>query len=299
MILRAKSKTFLAGEYCVTCGGSAIVLCTPPSFLLEIRKCTESTIRGVRESSPAFAFYRRNFEIFKNLFIKFLDPHHRAGGFGASSAQFAMLYRLKEKLEKISIRNYLSEEYTGQFLKEYHSITKRMNDRSCMRKLDDKNTVTPSGADCLAQLHNCNIYFNSSTNVVERIGDWPFKDIDFIIVRTGQKVPTYRHLCQLSADLIKPYEYDMSRVVEEIKTAWQFANSKHFVRGIEKFSEILLDLDLITPETKEILRWVRNINGVMVAKGCGAMGADTVLIVLEEIAKEAAIKEIEENLVNG
>lgn len=299
MILRAKSKTFLVGEYCVTCGGSAIVLCTFPNFVLRVMK-GYGIIRGIRDSSPAFAFYERYQNVFQYSFVQFIDPHSRTGGFGASSAQFSMLYRLKEKIEK-SFRkeDVLSVGYTARFLNEYHSITQ------CMGKYGYHasripSLITPSGADCLAQLHNCNIYFNSSTNEVERLVYWPFEDLDFVIIKTGQKLPTYKHLCQLSPGFIRNSAVKLSSIVEEVRVAWKKSDSQKFVQEVRNFAHALEDLELVALRTQEILLEVRKLDGVMAAKGCGAMGADTVIIIFEKHKKEEVmigIEEIEKKII--
>lgn len=292
MIFEAKSKTFLVGEYCVTCGGSAIVLCTPPSFLLKVGKSPEM-VKNIKKSSPAFAFYKLYKNVFRGLFINFYDPHRRAGGFGASSAQFAMLYKLREKLKgNIQKDEYLSKEYTAKFLEEYHSITQHM--RTGYRQTSAPNAlIKPSGADCLAQLHNSNIYFNSSTNEVEKLKYWPFNDIDFVIIRTGQKLPTYKHLCELPPDLIKNNLVQLSSIVEEVRHAWKDADSGTFAEGIRNFGRALQDLELVSPRTQQILAEIRKIKGVVSAKGCGAMGADTILVIFEEGSREKVLQELD------
>lgn len=291
MILSAKSKTFLVGEYCVTCGGSAIVLCTSPSFLLKVGKKLEM-IKGIKSSSPAFAFYKLHADVYRGLFINFYDPHCRAGGFGASSAQFAMLYKLKKKIEGNELENEsISNEYIAKFLQEYHSIAQHMKANFRHSSINN-GLIKPSGADCLAQLHNSNIYFNSSTNEVEKLEYWPFTDINFVIIRTGEKLPTYRHLCQLSAGFIEENSPRLSDIVEGVREAWKKQNSDDFVEGVRNFGKSLQDLGLVATKTKKILEEIIKLKEVVAAKGCGAMGADTILVVFEDGAKEKVMREL-------
>lgn len=325
MLIKAKSKTFLAGEYCITVGGSAIVLCTLPFFSLRVEPSNETLLRNIREGSPAFAFYMRNRQLFENLFIKFNDPYRRTGGFGASSAQFALLYALKELLVKDSssikylkglgnenilgimgkkglIRSDL--KYTKNFLEEYHTIipsksyeqekpnkklkfneeiTKKIEFEisSSAKESAQQSSVIPSGADCLAQLHNTHIYFNSSTYTVEKLY-WPFSDISFTIFKTDQKVATYRHLQKLSVDFLKNNCLYLSKIVEKIRVSWKQNDSKEFAQGIENFSDALVNLKLVTTRTQHILSDIKRIDGVVAAKGCGAMGADTIVVIYEK-----------------
>lgn len=295
MIFSAKSKTFLVGEYCVTCGGSAIVLCTPPSFLLKVGDKGPEMLKGIRASSPAFAFYERYRDVFKGLFIKFYDPHIRAGGFGASSAQFSMLYKLKQKIEgKVKPHEYFSKEYTENFLKEYHSITQHLKARNCgYRQNQSDPLIKPSGTDCIAQLHNCNIYFNSSSNNVEKLKYWPFDNIDFVIIRTGQKLPTYRHLCQISHEFIKENSQMLSGIVENVREAWKKKDSQSLVENVAEFGVALKDLGLVTPRTHQMLAEIKKLKGVLAAKGCGAMGADTILIIFDKDSTRRVLKGLE------
>ena len=263
MIIDAKSKTFLVGEYCVTCGGSAIVLCTDPKFRLRVKNSKNTQLRGIKEGSPAFTFYMENRKFFKNLFVKFIDPHKKTGGFGASSAQFATLYKLRSSIIDENNVNI------SKFLDEYRLIAGKGQD------------IKPSGADCLAQFQNNHIYFNSNTNKIEDL-QWNFKDIDFLIFKTGNKVATHEHLRKLSPDFIRANTGYMNQIVERVKKAWVQVDSENFVNNIMDFSALLNDLGFVCDKTEKLVSKILKIKGILAAKGCGAMASDTIIIIFEK-----------------
>lgn len=273
MIIEAKSKTFLVGEYCVTCGGSAIVLCTNPKFQLRIKSSKNTQLRGIKEGSPAFTFYMENRRVFENLFIKFIDPYKSAGGFGASSAQFVTLYKLRNKMVGVN------DIDIPKFLDEYRAIAGK------------NQKIKPSGADCLAQFQNDHIYFDSDTNKIENL-QWNFKDIDFFIVKTGSKLATHEHLRKLSPDFIHANSNRLTQIVENVKNAWLKCDSKNFVSGIADFYASLNDLGLVYEKTQRLVSKILQIDGVLAAKGCGAMGADTIIIVFENKLRDSVKRNI-------
>src|SRR5690606_39000184 len=102
------SKTFLLGDYLSLLGGPALLLNTEPRFqgLLEsIQPTVKSSAiadkiqaiepyPGIHPQSPAGKFLQRHASDFADCNLTFFDPHQGAGGFGASSAQFLMVYAL-------------------------------------------------------------------------------------------------------------------------------------------------------------------------------------------------------------
>ncbi len=147
MIFSAGSKTFLVGEYSVLFCGSAVVLSTEPFFTLQCDVGSTNLI-GINELSPAGELYKKHQRLFENLSLTFTDPHNGSGGFGASSAQFALLYKLTLQL---SNREFCIKD----FLQEYRSFA-------------PNNGVLPSGADCVCQFLNHNIYFDSANCTAEK-----------------------------------------------------------------------------------------------------------------------------------
>ncbi|MDR0753225.1 MAG: hypothetical protein LBE95_00965 [Holosporaceae bacterium] len=249
------SKTFLVGEYSVVFGGSAIVLITPPLFELLVTH-GETSIRGVDPTSPAYMFYRSH--DFRNISIEFVDPHKGAGGFGASSAQFTLLYQLYLRLTSAQFNADL-------FLKEYREL------------YGINGGAIPSGADSIAQYFNHSIFFDAKTNVVEQL-NWTFPNFDFAILKTAYKIATHSHLRDIGffdvADFQKP-------ILNVRKSFWH-NDEELLIQSVQDFFDILKERNLVIASNAAAVDKLLKIDGIKAAKGCGALGADTILIIFEK-----------------
>ncbi len=262
----AGSKTFLVGEYSVLFGGTCILLITPPYFELTVIT-GKTALTGISRKSQAYKLYNNHKDIFRGLAINFKDPHKRTGGWGASSAQYSLLYKLYLKLN-----GNLFE--VNKFLNEY-------------RYLSDNNSILPSGADCLAQYENQSIYYNSCNRYYEPI-KWHFKNLDFYIFKTKKKIITHEHLKtinNLKADELKYYS-------SEVYKAMKSANENDFCKNLQLFFWALEKLKLVVTETSNLVRLILKLKGVKAAKGCGALSADTILVVFEKKYKKQLIESI-------
>ncbi|MDR3180108.1 MAG: hypothetical protein LBT70_04405 [Holosporaceae bacterium] len=243
-------------------GGSAIVLVTEPEFLLIAEKDAENccSLDGIDERSPAFLFFTQHRDIFQNLRLCFVDPHNGSGGFGASSAQYVLLHQLYRQLTH-------SPWNIRQFLDEYR--------KHC------RQPVKPSGADCIAQQENQHVYFNSTNNYVEHL-NWNFNDLDFAVFRTGTKVKTHAHLRQLH-----PLDVtDLSNIVEKVRENFSDGNSSLLVKNISIFFHLLTQKNLVIAETRHLVSQLLKVKGVLAAKGCGALAADTVIVIFDKRDRE-------------
>ena len=248
------SKTFLVGEYSVLFGGGAIVLITPPSFELRVT-CGESSVIGIEKESPAFRFYESH--DFRNLAIKFVDPHNGSGGFGASSAQFVMLYQLHLQRTK-------QQFGVDLFLEEYKALFRDVG-------------VVPSGADCVAQYFNHHIFFDSKTNKIEKL-DWKFPNLDFVVLKTKHKVATHLHLEELTAmDIAK-----LQNPVLNVRKSFLYNDEELLIKNTQDFFNLLKEYNLVIDQNIETVAKLLQIDGVKAAKGCGALGADTIVVIFEK-----------------
>jgi mevalonate kinase len=265
-VFYAGSKTFLAGEYSVLFGGSAVVLVTPPEFQLQVEK-GKTNLTGIDRESPACLFYRSH--DFSDLSIKFCDPHGGSGGFGASSGQFTMLYKLYLRLtgQKFSIDSFLGEY------------------KKC---LPFSVGVAPSGADCLSQYFNRHIFFNSLNRSVEPV-DWNFPRLDFFVFKTGRKTLTHVHLRELS-----PMDVgELENSVLNLKKSFGNGDEELLIASLGIFFNLLKERKLVLDQTVEIVDRLLKIKGVRSAKGCGALGADSVIVIFEKSAKDVLLREAE------
>jgi mevalonate kinase len=258
MIFSVKSKTFLVGEYGVLFGGGAIVLLTEPEFQLIVHQDTNcnGSLEGIDEGSPAFLFFKQHQDVFQNLRLCFVDPHNGSGGFGASGAQYVLLHQLYRQLT-------CSSWDTDRFLDEYRGHCRQ--------------PVGPSGADCVAQQENQHIYFNSLDNRVERL-TWNFDDLDFAIFKTGIKIKTHVHLRQL-----RPMDVaDLNDITEKVRENFIEGNSALLPKNILDFFHLLDKKGLVIDETRHLVNQLLKIKGIRAAKGCGAMSADTIIVIFDK-----------------
>ncbi len=280
--LSAPSKTFLLGEYFVLQGGGALVLSTKPRFTLNAVKSTaaknEDLIYGVHPSSPAGRYFSHN-SIFAKWKISFEDPHDGLGGFGASSAQFMLLYCLGEMISSGEFtENDSSEGVWPRFATAPGFLEKMW---STYQEYSDAG----SGADVLAQFAGKVAAVNMGPISTEVL-DWPFAHYSFALVRTGRKLATHTHLKSVKT-------LDTSKLAEIFKAGVQSFESedvKSFIDSINSYQKALQALDLVAPESLELVEALQATEAVTAVKGCGAMGAD-VLFVMYKNDKEATVRD--------
>lgn len=245
-MISVPSKTFLMGEYGVLAGGPALVLNTEPRF--ELHHSAVPT-QDFHSSSPAGKLLtetgtKKNF--------KFFDPHQGAGGVGASSAQFLALYR------EIKGADWTYED----LLRDYKRLA------TC-----GKNQ--PSGVDVLAQAVGSVAYIDVTKKIFEPL-NWGFEDLSFILVKTGTKVPTHEHLSDLTISDFASFQELAQRGVESFIAK----NTQGFLEAISLFQRELVNANLVAGSTLRLLEKWSSLEGVVAAKGCGAMGADVVLLLV-------------------
>ena len=267
--LSAPGKTFLLGEYVALDGGPSIIATTAPRFELSIvEKKTESSPRvsahdshmidkwPFHDASPAGRFLSRHPARFEHREITFHDPHHGLGGLGASSAQFGLLY------SSLQLRAPETPQDWSSLLEEY---------RACAWNGEG---TPPSGADVVAQLAGGLICFNGRNFDVERL-KWTFTGLGFTLLRTGAKLATHEHLRK---GALAPIDV-LRTIVNEGLKAFQTADEARLVEAVHAAAHVLRAADLVAPGTLELLDQMR-LESAMIyaAKGCGAMGADVILV---------------------
>lgn len=253
MIWHIPAKTFLLGEYAALAGGSAIVLTTTPCF--ELSLTSDEAIDKIHPLSPAGTFWAHQFHPEQNL--AWYDPYGGRGGLGASSAQFLGAYLAHCHLLKIK------PDCKQMLLAYYHCAW-------------SGEGVKPSGYDVLAQSQHRCVYINQQHNILQSYG-WPFKDIAFLLLHSGQKLATHEHL----KFIVPPQSLDcLSATVNQAKLAFEQSNSQHLIQAINTYQHQLTELNLVAPRSLELIDSLRQRSSVLAAKGCGAMGADVLLLIV-------------------
>jgi mevalonate kinase len=251
----APAKTFLIGEYVATAGGPAIVLATEPSFSL-VMDDSVSGLVNIHSQSPAGIWYAQ--QTIKPKGLLFSDPYQGKGGLGASSAQFALVYQAAHYFQKRS--------FTVQsLLSDYYGCSWR------------GKGIRPSGYDVLTQ-HSGHSLFIDNHGAISHQLDWPFVDMNALLYHTGNKLATHTHLetqQQPSVSTLKP-------IVYQALDAWETQNTSAMINCVQTFHQELLALQLVTPGTARLINQLQHLPGVLAAKGCGALGADVILMLVEK-----------------
>lgn len=248
---RIPAKTFLLGEYSALAENSAIVINTAPYFELSWGDDKSSCI--IHPESPAGIWWQQHNQSLAKLVWR--DPYKGIGGLGASSAQFLATYlatcTLQDLIPSIDdmLEAYYQCAYTGKGLR-------------------------PSGYDVIAQSKQGCVFINRKNNCIQSY-NWPFHDLAFFLVHTGVKLATHHHLqertlpCQVD---------DLSAIVDEAHQAFQKKDDMQLVKAINQYHCKLLELNLVSKHSLSLIEEFRSYPEVIGIKGCGALGADVLLV---------------------
>lgn len=258
----APSKTFLVGEYIALNGGPALLLNTNPLFRLNIHVQTPGGTQGIKAVSPAGRWIAQHAEIFDGLQLQFQDPYSGKGGFGCSSAQFIMAYAIKSK------SNITVPPLTPDALKTLQ--------QAYLSVAWDGEGQAPSGVDLVAQLCGDICFYHQREKQLEKI-NWPFSHMDYCLLHTGVKLATHQHLRNLPVLASADLETLAVAAYHSCKNHDAFA----FIDAINNYARTLQQMGLVAQHTQTLLDIVNQQAGVLASKGCGALGADVVLILLD------------------
>ncbi len=274
--LSVPSKTFLVGEYGALLDGPAILVNTLPRFELNLylNNAKEYYVNPIEnEKNPLHLFWNENEDFLLDFDSEFRDPYDGGGGFGASSAQWAMYYafthQYQEPLKSLFDKTQnqtdflktLDFSFIQNFLKKYRSYS--------------QDQYKPSGYDVLSQWIGKVAFIDVKNKILKRL-DWPFDDLLFGLVKGQEKIPTHEHLRELKGIP----EKEISNIVQETLKAFEIRNSQVFVRTIKESYDLFKKANLVAPRAVEQIERLLKIDGVVAAKGCGALGADVFLLVI-------------------
>jgi mevalonate kinase len=264
---RIPAKTFLLGEYSAMRGESAIIATTGPCF--EMTLLENQTLENIHPQSPAGQWWTKH--ALPNYGLNWHDPYEGIGGLGASSAQFLGAYLASCQILRVQpdkqffLEAYFQSAWNGEGLR-------------------------PSGYDVLAQSQNQCVYINMQNKKMESLS-WPFPDIAFILLHSGQKLATHYHLQTLRLPLGVEV---LSPIVEQAKQAFDKVDTEAFVDAINTYHNQLLSMNLIAKNSREQIDLFNADKSTLAAKGCGAMGADILLLIVSTDCITSKIKTLKE-----
>lgn len=247
------AKTFLLGEYAAIAGAPAIILTTSPCF--EVTLSNKPGLYGIHPASPAGKWWLKHGQT--SVGLQWYDPYLGHGGVGASSAQFLGAYlasmHIQKKVAEQShmLDAYLQSAWSGKGLR-------------------------PSGYDVLAQSQCGCVYINKQQEHFQNFS-WPFQDIAFLLLHTGQKLATHHHL-QTTA---LPNNLDqLTTIVELSKTALEQIDSQCMIDAINAYHNQLVQMNLVAEHTMQHIDSFKIQPDILAIKGCGAMGSDVLLLLI-------------------
>lgn len=245
------AKTFLLGEYAALQDGPAIVLTTTPCFEIGLSKKQANPV--IHPDSPAGRFWSKTS---MDEELTWHDPYQGIGGLGASSAQFLGAYLAATSQPHLD-QDALLEAYWA-----------------CSWQAGQG--VRPSGYDVLAQASSGCVYINRQDGAYASY-PWPFTDMSFILLHTGDKLPTHHHLQHVR---LTEAMASLTSIVLSGKDAFERAESTQLVEAVKAYHQALITLDLVAERTQTQLARLMAYGDVLACKGCGAMGADVLLVLV-------------------
>ena len=263
--------------------GAALVLNLAPRFQMVASTRGSGLIEGVDPSSPAGQWIRQNAIHYRNIDLRFVDPHNGLGGFGASSAQFLFVYRLTEILkgDSASSTPEAQAESVWRAYRQLESVS--------------QEGLRPSGADIVGQLMGGLSEVHTEPFAVAK-KQWPFDDCDILILHTGLKLATHEHLRGLQRVNTEELAFIYSRANE----AFAQEQADEFYNAINDYHAELLELGLVADHTKILTATFLSKPFVRAVKGCGAMGSDTLVVFVGRENRglvEELISELQESFV--
>jgi hypothetical protein len=263
------SKIFLLGEYQVLKPGAALLVSVEPRFKMIVKRAVtpgsleRPLLAGINVGSPADLYYRQELGFFKDWEFEFIDPHAGRGGFGASTAQMVLLQGFREGDE-----GFHSHSQFDFDLRKLH--------KKYLEVASGAAGTPPSGADLLAQFQGGMVEIDLGASKIER-HSWPFPQWQVLFFATGQKLATHEHLKNI-AEL----DVESLRVAyQQTLRAFRDGQAMAFAEGFRRYQQELAIKGWQASTTTNFLEAIHRLNGVVAAKGCGAMGADVIAVLVD------------------
>lgn len=271
MILQIPGKVFLWGEYAALNKGPAVVAALNLQFQLEAEKKTQIQNQNIFNSqSPAGKWLLKNHDFFENYHLEFNDPLKGRGGLGASTAQFALAYYLKNP--QIDIwkmhQSYIEFSFDGRGMR-------------------------PSGYDLIGQVLGSVHSICEKEKTIQKLNA-KLSEFQIHFVHTGKKLATHEHLSALDLKNFSRLE----ALSECVTIEWQKNGGYHWVSTLNAFDQELENLKLVADFTQNFKKDLKAKSWCITVKGCGAMGADILMVVTDRYslhAKESLITWCQQN----
>lgn len=294
----APGKAFLLGEYAVLAGMPALVTTVAPRFELSLESSAPLPFDAESPAGKLLKKLRLECppDVLMQLGGSFADPFQGLGGLGASTAQFALLYYAATRLQPARFEPNWKSAWT------------------LYRDLHTGEGPTPSGADLVAQWEGGTVLFQpresiqalQCQNVSQELPGFFFFQAT---VQEGRKIATHQHLEVLKSrwpSLEPDFRGEAQELLAAGIQAWGMKDLKSFGELLSAYAGMLADLELESGAAQADRLAFENVRGVFGVKGCGALLADTLVVVAEpaplvrdsilNLARERGLRLISEGL---
>lgn len=184
----------------------------------------------------------------------FYDPYEGLGGFGASGAEFVIKANKQGMVDVWKVlEGYKKQGFMG------------------------------SGADVVSQWMGGMTYFYSAKHIIQKLF-WPFPDLYIGLIHTGYKIKTHEHLENLNLNNLDLN--GLAKIVLECIDNITHKNQDLFLKNIVDYGLALNKLGLVAEQSLKLIDKLLKNKIILAAKGCGAMGADVVLVIIHKQNKE-------------
>jgi mevalonate kinase len=277
--LSIPGKIFLIGEYAVLEGEPAWVAAVPPRFRWNLGPAGGKPA-GFHPDSAAAKFVRSVGRA--STPGTFVDAWEGQGGFGGSTAEFAIAAYLA------GVRDPLEAHRKYRDLHREH------------RPLDRANSgPLPSGADLVAQWVGGAIEWTPDDQ-----GSGSFRSIEnelcglpFLFFSAthlpDRKTKTHAHLEALAEKPIEGARFaTLSPVIELARSALAEKDLLTLGTAFTRYAEALHELGLEAESAHADRSALAELPGVIGVKGCGALQTDAIVLLVEDAKDEAVIESV-------
>ena len=259
------SKVFLIGEYSACQYGRGILICHAPTFKFQLS-----------HTYPQDALMEKvtkEFPVLKHYGLQISAPHKDLGGFGQSSATFRAIANVLNEwgvIHPTSINEWY--EWYLQFT------------------WPTKKGLQPSGLDFIAQTVEGCQFIDRDKDMLQPC-NWLVEHFGIVIAHMKHKVTTHQHLATISSQnsLFQPLDQYTHNAYHAIQTK----NPTDLLHALEQFQTTIRTLGLEHPNTLECIQQLKKLPNILHARGCGALGADVILILTPKDQCQIVAKSIQ------
>lgn len=232
-------------------GGDALLLTHSPFFQAE--PCLTPS-KGFHKESPAGVL--ANKYSIETSGIRFNDPHASRGGFGGSGAEFLSVFEVAQSIRE-------NEKFAWTAFDTYKALN-----------------LPGSGIDILAQSFarnrpDCLVQVSQNPRKISSINS--NMGLSFRIFHTGKKLATHENLAKPKL----PFDV-LQAITQKAAYCAQRGEAKDFAKCIQSYANTLAELGLLAAHSKKALENLPKHEAILAAKGCGAMGSDVLLVILQD-----------------